>query len=125
MKASASFDALNISDYNSDHENVNKNNNNNRDLSPISCTNSYCDAFKSKLKVAHSLENLNNNTYTLEQKNYSMPDRECSLKSSLKNSNASYDRLLDKLNETESVGNDIAKQLSALKDFLKLICNVN
>jgi hypothetical protein len=36
-----------------------------------------------------------------------------------------YQLLLQKLIETEGVGNEIAKQLSALKDFLRLICNVN
>jgi hypothetical protein len=39
--------------------------------------------------------------------------------------NVNHENLLNKLVETDIIGSSIAKQLSCLKDFLKLICNVS
>ncbi len=83
------------------------------------------------------LLNRSNDTYTVSQW-AQKPFQTCDLppKSSLKSPNhdriesevsnefTKYQVLLQKLIETEGVGNEIAKQLSALKDFLRLICNV-
>jgi hypothetical protein len=102
-------------------------------------------SFNAFFKKSHSrsLENLNNETYTLENKNDSKVlfdfdtndplNRKTILKRNFNEKDSvqyepnmsNHELLIHKLIECEGVGNDITKQLSSLKDFLKWSYNVS
>lgn len=134
--------------YNLNNSSLDLSNNENDNLN-ISTTSSAAsfDALlkqnKEKKNLSRSLENLNNETYTLENQNEGkvlfdfdtsdLLNRKTILKRNFNDNDfvhfepniSNHELLIQKLIECEGVGNDITKQLSALKDFLKLHYNVS
>ena len=113
------------------------NSNNFENISFTSSAASFNEFFKKneeKEKTSRSLENLNNETYILDNKNniedslnkrsvlkLNNNDKDTKYEANISN----HELLIQKLIECEGVGNDITKQLSALKDFLKFHYNVS